>query len=130
MLLRLPILICGLALLLAAPAHARPAGAVTMSGKKADCAGGRGAPCGTIVRGLMNPVTGVFSADGRNLYVGSLGNGGVIALARDTASGRLAPVEGGAACIGHQLGCERSAHPRTSASRPTASTSTRRRPRE
>ena len=101
MLPRLPILICGLALALAAPAQAQPAGAVTMSGKRANCAGGRGAPCKTIVRGLMNPVTGVFSADGRNLYVGSLGNGGIVAFARDSANGRLAPVAGGAACIGH-----------------------------
>jgi hypothetical protein len=45
MLPRLPLLLCGLALMAAAPAHAMPAGAVSMSGKKADCAGGRGAPC-------------------------------------------------------------------------------------
>lgn len=102
---------CGLALLAAAPAQAMPAGAVTVSGKAAECAGGRGAPCKVVVRGLMNPVTGVFSDDGRNFYVGSLGNGGVISFARDTAGGRLTPVQGGAACIGFQLGCERSAHP-------------------
>jgi hypothetical protein len=53
----------------------------------------------------------VFSADGRNFYVGSLGNGGIFAFARDTSSGRLAPVTGGPACIGHQVGCDRSAHP-------------------
>jgi hypothetical protein len=63
------------------------------------------------VRGLVNPVTGVFSADGRSFYVGSLGNGGIFAFARDGATGRLAPVSGGPACIGHQLGCDRSAHP-------------------
>ena len=101
-----------LVLMAAAPAaHAMPAGAVSISGKRADCAGGRGAPCTVIARGLVNPVTGVFSADGRNLYVGSLGNGGVFAFARDTAGGRLAPVSGGPACIGHQVGCDRSAHP-------------------
>jgi 6-phosphogluconolactonase (cycloisomerase 2 family) len=111
MLPRLLFMICGLALLAAAPAQAMPAGAVTVSGKAADCAGGRGAPCKVVVRGLMNPVTGVFSDDGRNFYVGSLGNGGVISFARDTAGGRLTPVQGGAACIGFQLGCERSAHP-------------------
>jgi 6-phosphogluconolactonase (cycloisomerase 2 family) len=111
MLPRLLILLCGLVLLAAAPTHAMPAGAVTVSGKPADCAGGRGAPCKVVVRGLMNPVTGVFSDDGRNLYVGSLGNGGIVSFARDAASGRLAPVQGGAACIGFQPGCERSAHP-------------------
>jgi DNA-binding beta-propeller fold protein YncE len=108
---RILLLLCGLALLAAAPAHAMPAGAVTLSGNKADCAGGRGAPCKVIARGLVNPVTGVFSDDGRNLYVGSLGNGGIFAFSRDTASGRLAPVTGGPACIGHQVGCDRSAHP-------------------
>ena len=111
MLPRLLILLCCLALLAAAPAQAMPAGAVTVSGKPADCAGGHGAPCKVVVRGLMNPVTGVFSDDGRNLYVGSLGNGGIVSFARDAASGRLSPVQGGAACIGFQLGCERSAHP-------------------
>ena len=109
--LRLPLLLCALGLVTAAPAQAMPAGAVSMSGAKADCVGGRGAPCGAIVRGLMNPVTGVFSDDGRSFYVGSLGNGGIVALDRDPGSGRLRPIRGGAACVGHQQGCEASAHP-------------------
>ena len=111
MLPRLLLLIFGLLLLAAAPAQAMPAGAVTVTGKAADCAGGRGAPCKVVVRGLMNPITGVFSDDGRSFYVGSLGNGAVVAFARDSTTGRLSPVAGGAACIGFQLGCERSAHP-------------------
>jgi 6-phosphogluconolactonase (cycloisomerase 2 family) len=111
MLPRLLFLVCGLALLTAAPAHAMPAGAVSVSGKRADCLGGRGAPCASTVRGLMAPVAGTFTRDGRHFYVGSIAMGGVISMQRDPATGRLAPVQGGPACIGHQQGCDRVAHP-------------------
>jgi hypothetical protein len=111
MLLRLPLLICGLALLLAAPAQAMPAGAVTVSGKRADCLGGRGAPCAVTIRGLHAPVAGSFTKDGRHFYVGSIAMGGLLSLERDTASGRLRAVSGGIACIGYQQGCDRISHP-------------------
>jgi len=113
MLPRLPLLIllCGAALALAAPAQAMPAGAVTVSGKRADCVGGRGAPCAQHVRGLMAPVTGAFTRDGRFFYVGSIFMGGLVSLERDPGSGRLAPVRAGSACIGHQQGCDRISHP-------------------
>ena len=101
MLPRLLFLLCGLALLTAAPAHAMPAGAVTVSGKKADCLGGRGAPCASTVRGLMAPVAGAFTQDGRHFYVGSIAMGGLISMRRDPATGRLAPVQGGPGCIGY-----------------------------
>jgi 6-phosphogluconolactonase (cycloisomerase 2 family) len=108
----LPVLLAAAAVLSSsAAAHALPAGALVPGGAKADCAGGRGAPCATITRGMANPVTGAFSPDGRSLYVGSLGNGGLFSFARDPRTGRLTPVQGGPACIGHQLGCERLAHP-------------------
>ena len=111
--MRLPILVAALALALLVPsaADALPAGALVPGGAKADCAGGRGAPCTTITRGMANPVTGAFSPDGRSFYVGSLGNGGLFQFARDGRTGRLRPVQGGPACIGFQLGCERLAHP-------------------
>jgi DNA-binding beta-propeller fold protein YncE len=111
MLPRLLFLLCGLALLAAAPAQAMPAGAVTVSGDKADCLGGRGAPCASTVRGLMAPVAGAFTRDGRHFYVGSIAMGGLISMQRDPATGRLAPVQAGSACIGHQQGCDRIAHP-------------------
>ncbi|MET0816998.1 MAG: hypothetical protein ABWZ67_05560 [Solirubrobacteraceae bacterium] len=111
--MRLPTLLAAiaLALLLPAAADALPAGALVPGGAKADCVGGRGAPCRTITRGMANPVTGAFSPDGRSFYVGSLGNGGLFQFARDPRTGRLDPVEGGPHCIGYQLGCERLAHP-------------------
>jgi 6-phosphogluconolactonase (cycloisomerase 2 family) len=105
----LPILLAGAALAAAAPAaQALPAGAVVPVGGKANCVGGRGAPCATITRGLINPVTGIFSSDGRSMYVGSLGNGGIYSFQRDTGSGKLAPIQ---TCLGHQLGCDGASHP-------------------
>jgi len=90
--MRLPTLLAAIALALLAPStgHALPAGTLVPGGAKADCAGGRGAPCATITRGLANPVTGAFSPDGRSFYVGSLGNGGLFQFGRDRgpASGR------------------------------------------
>jgi hypothetical protein len=113
MLPRLPLLLllCGAALVLAAPAQAMPAGAVTVSGKRADCVGGRGAPCAQHVRGLMAPVAGTFTKDGRFFYVGSISMGGLVSLERDPGSGRLRPVSAGSACIGYQQGCDRVSHP-------------------
>ncbi len=106
----LPLLLATVAAALAAApaAHALPAGAVVPVAGKQGCAGGRGAPCATITRGLINPVSGVFSSDGRSLYVGSLGNGGIYPFARDTRSGRLAPIQ---TCLGHQVGCDGASNP-------------------
>jgi hypothetical protein len=113
MLLRLPLLLLlsGLVLLLAAPAQAMPAGAVTVSGKRADCLGGRGAPCAVTIRGLQAPVAGAFTKDGRHFYVGSIAMGGLLSLERDPDTGRLRAVSGGIACIGYQQGCDRVSHP-------------------
>lgn len=111
MLPRLTLLLCGLALLVAAPAHAMPAGAVTVAGKRADCLGGRGAPCATTIRGLMAPVAGAFTGDGRHFYVGSIAMGGLVSMQRDPATGRLSRLPAGSACIGYQQGCDRVSHP-------------------
>lgn len=113
MLLRLPFLLlcCGAVLALAAPAQAMPSGAVTVSGKRADCLGGRGAPCATTIRGLMAPVTGAFTKDGRHFYVGSIAMGGVVSMRRDPQTGRLGRLSAGIACIGYQQGCDRVSHP-------------------
>ena len=88
-----------------------PAGGISVSGKRADCLGGRGAPCANTVRGLMSPVAGTFTRDGRHVYVGSIYMGGLVSLQRDPATGRLRPVSAGSACIGYQQGCDRIAHP-------------------
>jgi Lactonase, 7-bladed beta-propeller len=109
--LSLLLLCCGAALSFAAPAHAMPAGAVTVAAKRADCLGGRGAPCATTIRGLMAPVAGTFTADGRFFYVGSIYMGGLISMQRDPATGRLSRTSAGIACIGYQQGCDRSSHP-------------------
>ena len=79
--------------------------------KRADCLGGRGAPCAGNVRGLMAPVAGAFTQDGRHFYVGSIAMGALVSLERDPATGRLRAVSGGSACIGYQQGCDRVAHP-------------------
>jgi 6-phosphogluconolactonase (cycloisomerase 2 family) len=113
MLPRLPLLLlgCGLALALAAPAQAMPAGSVTVSGKRADCLGGRGAPCAVTIRGLMSPMAGAFTKDGRHFYVGSIYMGGLISMQRDPATGRLGRLSAGIPCIGYQQGCDRVSHP-------------------
>ena len=89
--LRLPLLLCALALLLAAPAQAMPAGAVSATGKKADCVGGRGAPCGNDRPRPDEPGHRRLLRRRPHLYVGSLGNGGIFALARDPGPGACAP---------------------------------------
>ena len=109
--LLLPLLGVALALALAGPAQAMPAGAVTVSGKRADCLGGRGAPCAVNIRGLMAPMAGAFTKDGRHFYVGSIAMGGLISMQRDPQTGRLGRLSAGIACIGYQQGCDRVSHP-------------------
>ena len=73
-------------------AQALPAGAVVARRRRRpSCVGGRGAPCATITRGLVNPVTGAFSPDGRSFYVGSLGNGGLSVRPRHPAAAACVP---------------------------------------
>jgi DNA-binding beta-propeller fold protein YncE len=104
---RLPLLLTTFAL--SAAAVAQPAAAVTLrplSGRGA-CAAGRGIPGCVPVRGMVNPVAAAFAGGGRDLYVGSLGNGALVQLHRDRRSGRLSPIAGVPHCWGAQLGCAR-----------------------
>lgn len=72
---------------------------------RGSCAAGRGIGGCVAARGLVNPVTAAFAGDGRNLYVGSLGNGGLFQFRRDPRSGRLAAIAGQPVCWGSQQGC-------------------------
>ncbi len=56
---------------------------------------------------MVNPVTVAFAGGGRDIYVGSLGNGALVQLHRDPRSGRLAKIAGAPHCWGAQLGCRR-----------------------
>ncbi len=109
---RLPLLPTTLALLAigsAAAVVAPAAQAVALSplAGKGACAAGRGIPGCVAVRGMVNPVTVAFAGGGRDLYVGSLGNGALVQLHRDPGSGRLAKIAGAPHCWGAQLGCRR-----------------------
>ena len=72
---------------------------------RGSCAAGRGIGGCVAARGLVNPVTAAFAGDGRNLYVGSLGNGGLFQFRRDPRSGRLSAIDGQPVCWGSQQGC-------------------------
>jgi DNA-binding beta-propeller fold protein YncE len=79
----------------------------TLAALAAGAAVARGIPGCVAVRGMVNPVTVAFAGGGRDLYVGSLGNGALVQLHRDARSGRLSRIAGAPHCWGAQLGCTR-----------------------
>lgn len=60
--------------------------------------------CPTTTRGLHEPLGLAISPDGNNVYVASSNPGTVVAFARNTATGRLTPLDGKSVCFQNSLG--------------------------